>query len=58
MSDFIPVCFCCIINSNLSQISSRLGAKNNVFETPEAKINKPGDLSHFISVRSRVDFLP
>ena len=28
------------------------------FETPEAEVIKPGDLSSFIRVPSRVDFLP
>ena len=32
--------------------------KKYFFETPEAEAIKPGDLSNFIRVLSRVDFLP
>ena len=56
ISELFPACFSCSNSFNLLQSSSGSDDKNIVFETPEAEILKPGDLSNFIRVRSRVDF--
>ena len=58
MSELFPACFSFIINFNRIQSSSGSDDKKIVFETPEAETIKPGDLSKFITVRSRVDFIP
>ena len=55
MSELFPACFSCNNNFNLSQSSLGSDDKNIVFETPEAETIKPGDLSTFISVLSRVN---
>ena len=57
MSELFPACFSGNNNFNLSQSSLRLEYKNIVFETPESETIKSGDLSNFISVQSRVDFV-
>ena len=58
ISELFPACFSCNNNFNQSQSLSGSDDKNIVFETPEAETIKPGDLSNFIRVLSRVDFLP
>ena len=58
MLELIPACSSCNNNLNLSQSSLGSDGKNVVLETPETKIVILVDLSNFISVRSRVDFLP
>ena len=58
ISELLPPCFSCNNNFSLLHRSSGSEDKNIVFETPEAETIKPGDLSSFISVRSRVDLLP
>ena len=58
MSELFPACFSCNNNFNLSQRSLGSDDRNIVFETHKAETNKPGDLSNFIRVLSRVDFLP
>ena len=58
MSELFPASFSCNNNFNLSQSSSGSEDKKIVFQTPEAETIKPGDLSNFLSVLSRVDFLP
>ena len=58
MSEILPACFSCNNNFNLLQSSSGSDGKTYVFELPEAETNKPGHLSNFIRVISRVDFLP
>ena len=58
MSELFPACFSCNNNLNLSQSSSGSDDKNIVFQTPEAETIRPGDLSNFIRVLSRVDLLP
>ena len=55
MSELFPTCFSCIKNVYRSHSSLGFSCKNFV-EIPEAMI--AGDLSIFISVLSRVDFLP
>ena len=57
-SELFPASFSCSNNPNLSHNSLGSDDENIVFETPEAETIKPGDLSNFISVRSRVDLLP
>ena len=57
MSQLFPPYLSCNNNFHLSQSSSGSDDKNIVFETPEAENIKPGDLSKFIRVLSRVDFL-
>ena len=57
ISEFFSACFSCNNNFNLIQNSSPLGNINTAFETREAETNKPGDLSNFIRVLSRVDLL-
>ena len=54
----MPACSSYNNNFNVSQSSSGSDDENIVFETPEAETIKPGDLSNFMSVRSRVDLLP
>ena len=56
--ELLPPCFSSNSNFNLSQNSFGSDDKKIVFETPEAEIIQPGDLSSFISVLSRVDSLP
>ena len=56
--ELFPACFSCNNNFNLSQSSIGSDDQNIVFETPEAETIKPGDLSNFIRVLSRVDLLP
>ena len=58
MSEFLPACFSCNNNFNLSKSLSGSDDKNTVFETPEEETIKPAELGNFISVLSRVDFLP
>ena len=58
ISDFMPHCFCCNNIFNLLHRSSGSVDKNLVFETPKAETIIPGDLGHFLSVRSRVYLLP
>ena len=58
VSVLLPACFSCSINSTLSHSSLGSEDKNIVFETPEAEIIKPGDLSDFISVLSLLFLLP
>ena len=58
MSELFPACFSCNNYFNLSHSSFASDDRNIVFETPEAETIKPGDLSKFIRVLSRVDFLP
>ena len=55
MSELFSAGISCSNNFNLSQSSSRFTDKTIVV-TPEAII--AGDLSNFIRVLSRVDFLP
>ena len=55
--EIIPACFFCNNNFNLRQSSSRSHDQNVVFETLEAEIVKPGNLSDFIRVLSRADLL-
>ena len=55
MSELFPVCFSCSNNFNLLHYSSRSDDKK-IVEIPEVVI--AGDLSNFVRVRSRVDFLP
>ena len=57
-SELLPACFSCNNNFNLLHNSSGSDDKNIVFETPEAETIKPGYLSSFIRVLSRVDLLP
>ena len=56
--EFLPACFSCNNNFNLSHILVGSDGKNIVFETPEAETIEPDGLSNFISVRSQVNFLP
>ena len=58
ISELFPAFFSSNNYFNLSQSSSGSDDRNIVFETPEAETIKPGDSSNFISVLSRVDFLP
>ena len=58
MSELFATCFSCCNNFNLLHNSRGSDDKNIVFETPEAETIKLGDLSNFIEVLSRVDFLP
>ena len=58
MSKLFPTSFCCNINFILLQSSSGSDDKNIVFEKPEAKTIKPGDLSNFLRVLSQVGLLP
>ena len=55
--ELFPACFSCCNIFNLLQSSSGSDDKNIVFERPEAETIKPADLSNFLSVLSRVDFL-
>ena len=56
--EFFPARLSSGINFNLSHNSLGSDGKNIVFDTYEAETINPGDLSIFISVRSRVDLLP
>ena len=58
ISELLPASFSSSKTFILSQNSLGSDHKNVVFETPEAQTNKLGDLINFISVRSRVGFLP
>ena len=57
MSELFPACFSC--GNNFNQSHNSLGSvdKYIVFEIPDEKIIKPGKLSNFTSVRSRVNLL-
>ena len=57
-SEFFPACFSRSIKISLSQSSLESDGKKIVSETPEAETIKLGDLSNFISVRSRIDLIP
>ena len=56
--ELFPTCFSCNNIFNMLQSSSGSHDRIIVFETPEAEIIKPGDLSNFIRVLSRVYLLP
>ena len=58
MLELFAACFSCSNSFNLLQSSSGSDDEKNVFETPEAETKKPGDLSTFIRVLLRIDFLP
>ena len=57
MLELLPACFSCSNNFNLLHNSSGSDYKKFVFETLEAETIKLGDLSNYIRVLSRVDFL-
>ena len=58
ISELFPACISCHNNFNLLRNSSGSDDKKIDFETPEAETIRPGDLSNFIRLLSRVDFLP